>query len=130
MQGDTTNTQAIEIMTQALNSEVEAALKKLSKQPLFDPKGQDYDKTSGMSCGATNRLSIQSPEEEKETHQTNTVQSMKFCMNLDEFFDVVFQIEGKFYIKGNSVVLSARSEYFSAMFNSQHKFKETSDNVY
>lgn len=51
-------------------------------------------------------------------------------MNLDEFFDVVFQIENQFYIKGNSVVLSARSEYFKAMFNPEHKFREISDTLY
>tara|TARA_B110000285_G_C14830743_1_gene470765 strand:- start:478 stop:720 length:243 start_codon:yes stop_codon:yes gene_type:complete len=80
-----------------------------------------------MSSDSTSRLSIQSPEEEKETKQTNTVQSMKFCMNLDEFFDVVFNLENKFFIKGNSVVLRARSDYFKAMFDTESGFRETSD---
>lgn len=42
---------------------------------------------------------------------------MKICMNLDEFYDVVFHVEDSF-IKGNSLVLKSRSQYFAAMFNS------------
>lgn len=71
-----------------------------------------------------------SPEEEKDMNNTNAVQSMKFCMNLDEFFDVVFNLENKSYIKGNSLVLSARNEYFGAMFNKNHGFREVSDQDY
>ena len=60
-------------------------------------------------------------------NNTKAVQSMKICTNLDEFFDVVFNLENKSYIKGNSFVLSARSEYFKAMFSVKHGFRETSD---
>lgn len=71
--------------------------------------------------------SILSPEEEKERSNVRAIASMAFCANLDEFFDVVFNLENKCYIKGNSVVLRARSEYFKAMFSPNHGFKETSE---
>ena len=45
-------------------------------------------------------------------------------MYLDEFFDVVFEIDGS-YIKANSFVLKNRNEYFEAMFSS--RFKESKD---
>ena len=53
---------------------------------------------------------------------------MKISMNLDEFYDVVFQLEHggqKSYIKGNSLILKARSQYFKAMFNLDNGFRET-----
>lgn len=41
---------------------------------------------------------------------------MKMCMQLDEFYDVVFEVQNC-YIKGNTAILKARSQYFSAMFS-------------
>jgi hypothetical protein len=48
---------------------------------------------------------IQSPEDEKDRKQTEALQNMKICMNLDEFYDVVFKIDNKLFIKGNSQIL-------------------------
>lgn len=59
---------------------------------------------------------ILSPEEERDSNQTKALQQMKLCMHIDEFFDVVFNVD-KSLIKANSVVLKNRSEYFQAMFS-------------
>jgi hypothetical protein len=47
------------------------------------------------------------------------------CRNLDYFYDVVFVLDTNEKIRVNSAVLCARSEYFSAMFNSNYSFKES-----
>jgi len=47
---------------------------------------------------------------------------MRTSMNLDEFYDVVFKIDNKLYIKGNSQILKERSEYFRAMFSTSNGF--------
>ena len=67
---------------------------------------------------------ILSPEEDQDMEQIRATQKMKICMYLDEFFDVVFEIDGS-YIKANSFVLKNRNEYFEAMFSS--RFKESKD---
>ena len=48
------------------------------------------------------------------------------CRNLDHFFDVVFELDGKHLIRANSAVLQVRCEYFRAMFNSKYSFSESS----
>ena len=48
---------------------------------------------------------------------------MKQCMQLDIFYDVVFQVEDS-YIKGNSGILRRRSQYFSSMLSNKNNFKE------
>jgi hypothetical protein len=50
--------------------------------------------------------------------------SMLQCRNLDEFHDIVFSVDGS-YIKANSIVLSARSEYFSSMLSKKYQFRES-----
>ena len=47
------------------------------------------------------------------------------CRNLDYFYDVVFVLDSSEKIRVNSAVLCARSDYFKAMFNSGHSFKES-----
>lgn len=49
---------------------------------------------------------------------------------MDEFYDVVFNIDNKSYIKGNSAVLKARSEFFNSMFKKSHDFKESNEKCY
>lgn len=44
------------------------------------------------------------------------------CRNLDYFYDVVFELDGKHLIRGNIAVLSTRCEYFRVMFNSRYSF--------
>jgi hypothetical protein len=44
-------------------------------------------------------------------------------MILDEFYDVIFEVENSF-IKGNSLILQARSLYFRKMFSRENKFNE------
>ena len=48
------------------------------------------------------------------------------CRNLDHFFDVVFELDGKHLIRANSAVLQVRCEYFRVMFNSHYSFQESS----
>jgi hypothetical protein len=50
---------------------------------------------------------------------------MMKCRNLDYFYDVVFVLDSNEKIRVNSAVLSARSEYFKAMFSSTFGFKES-----
>lgn len=66
---------------------------------------------------------IRSPEEERDDKQSLAIEEMRICMNLDEFFDVVFQVENC-YIKSNTHILKARSQYFAAMFSKQNGFQE------
>lgn len=47
------------------------------------------------------------------------------CRNLDYFYDVVFELDGKHLIRGNIAVLSTRCEYFRVMFNSRYSFQES-----
>ena len=68
---------------------------------------------------------IQSPEEEKDQKHTYALENMKICMNLDEFYDVVFHVENS-YIKANSTVIKRRCEYFQAMLNKNNCFSEIS----
>ena len=65
---------------------------------------------------------IQAPEDEKDRKQAEALQNMRTCMNLDEFYDVVFKIDNKLFIKGNSQILKQRSEYFRAMFSASNGF--------
>ena len=48
------------------------------------------------------------------------------CRNLDHFFDVVFELDGKHLIKANRAILLARCEYFRIMFDSKYSFRESS----
>lgn len=50
-------------------------------------------------------------------------------MNIDEFFDVVFLVDNC-YIKSNSHILKARSQYFAAMFRHQNGFNEIQSQHY
>lgn len=51
-------------------------------------------------------------------------------MNIDSFYDVVFNLDGQCYIRGNTCILRARSEYFRAMFDRNTKWKETQSKMY
>lgn len=117
----------MEHMNEAMKTEIAIHVQKLEKKQQFDSRGNGIEKCNGSNLVATGRPSILSPEEEKERTNVGAVASMAFCANLDEFFDVVFNLENKCYIKGNSVVLRARSEYFRAMFDRSHGFKEVSE---
>ena len=87
---------------------MKANLKELCKQIKFDFKEIAKTKSSHDF--------IQSPEEEKDGKHTENQEQMRVCMALDEFYDVVFQVENS-YIKGVSTVLIHRCPYFEAMFN-------------
>jgi len=54
---------------------------------------------------------------------------MLICSNLDEFYDVIFHV-GSSYIKGNTSVLKARSQYFEAMLSVRHGYLESSGPIY
>ena len=47
------------------------------------------------------------------------------CRNLDHFFDVVFELDGKHLMRANSAVLLTRCEYFRVMFNAKYGFQES-----
>ena len=66
-----------------------------------------------------------SPEEriERQTFILHT--EMVKCRNLDYFYDVVFELDGKHMMRANSVVLNARSEYFKIMFDAKYGFRES-----
>ena len=49
------------------------------------------------------------------------------CKNLNDFYDVLFLIDDTL-IKGNSLILRARSPYFKAMLSPRYRFKESSLN--
>jgi hypothetical protein len=110
MGGDTSDPTLKEQMAAQMKVELEASMEKLTKTLLFD---------------FSSKTEIESPEQE-ENH-TLALQKMKMCMTLDEFFDIVFNLDGNSYIKGNSYVLKDRSEYFRAMLSYQNGFKEISD---
>jgi hypothetical protein len=111
MGGDTSNAEHKEEMTALMKSEMETSLGKLAETLLFDFSSKSDE---------------ESPEQE-ENH-TLALQKMKMCMTLDEFFDVVFNLDGNSYIKGNSFVLKDRSEYFRAMLS--NGFRESTDKMY
>lgn len=117
-------------MKEAMESEIAVHVRRLEKKQLFDSRGNGIEKSTASRSVASGRPSVLSPEEEKEKSNVSAVASMAFCANLDEFFDVVFNLENKCYIKGNSVVLGARSEYFRAMFDPSHGFREVSEKHY
>jgi hypothetical protein len=111
MAGDVTNTEHNAAMDNALKKELTFTLTTLSGSLLFDFSSHD---------------NLESPEQ--EGHHTVALQKMKICMTLDEFYDIVFNLDGNIYIKGNSFVLKDRSEYFRAMLN--NGFKESSEKKY
>ena len=86
------------------------------------------DKLFGNDLRTSTR-DIQSPEDERERKQVVALQQMNLCRNLDELYDVVFQIDDKCFIKGNISIFKQRSEYFRAMFSQQNGFKEASGKV-
>ena len=64
---------------------------------------------------------------------------MSFCRNLDQYFDVIFQLNdhtgnalkgsrkqnlSKSYVKGNSKILAMRSEYFRALFENNESIMQ------
>ena len=104
-------------MNAAMNKEVGQTLKDLEQSFKFD-----FSETLVKSDPTFNH--VLSPEEDQDLQQIKATQKMKICMYLDEFFDVVFEVESS-YIKANSFVLKNRNEYFDAMFS--NRFKEAKD---
>jgi hypothetical protein len=45
---------------------------------------------------------------------------MRMCMRMDEFYDLILQMDDGVCIKSNLAILKARSEYFQSMFSSSH----------
>lgn len=68
---------------------------------------------------------IQSPEDRHGELTERIICDMVKCRNLDYFYDVVFVLDSNEKIRVNSAVLSARSDYFRAMFSSCAGFKES-----
>ena len=68
---------------------------------------------------------MQSPEDRIDKENAKMMTEMGKCRNLDYFFDVVFELDGKHLIKANSAVLLARCEYFQIMFDSKYGFRES-----
>jgi hypothetical protein len=64
-----------------------------------------------------------SPEEQKDESQILALDDMRICMNIDEFFDIVFHVDNS-YIKAHSLILKSRSQYFAAMLNKHNNFSE------
>ena len=60
---------------------------------------------------------LASPMEKRDQKQTKALNQMKIYANLDEFYDVLIQVESSF-IKAHSIVLAARSDYFKGLFES------------
>jgi hypothetical protein len=50
--------------------------------------------------------------------------SMNQCKNLDDFHDILFQVDDS-HIKANSVVLKARCPYFHSMLSAKYHFRES-----
>ena len=73
-----------------------------------------------------NSAVVQSPEDRVDKQNLLAQAEMVKCRNLDHFFDVVFELDGKVLICANSVVLNARCEYFRIMFNMRYGFRENS----
>lgn len=105
-----------EAMSAAVKQEVESHVATLETTFKFDFKETEVKNDPTHNY-------VLSPEEEKDIGQAKAMQNMKICMYLDEFFDVVFNVDQSF-IKANSFVLKNRSEYFGAMFSSANKFRE------
>ena len=61
-----------------------------------------------------------------ERENSKMLTEMGKCRNLDYFFDVVFELDGKHLIKANSAVLFSRCEYFKIMFDTKYGFQENS----
>ena len=68
---------------------------------------------------------VQSPEDRIEKQNNIIHAEMVKCRNLDHFFDVVFELDGKHLMRANSAVLHARCEYFRVMFNAKYGFQES-----
>ena len=68
----------------------------------------------------------QSIEDHTDNQNSKMLVEMGKCRNLDYFYDVVFELDGRHRIMANSAVLLARCEYFRIMFDSKYSFKENS----
>jgi hypothetical protein len=64
---------------------------------------------------------IQSPEDKFERLHNRALSHMNQCKNLDEFFDIIFMVEGTM-IRANSILLSARCPYFQNMLSKKYQF--------
>lgn len=62
---------------------------------------------------------VYSPEDKYEESHQKALTEMNICKNLDEFYDVVFDVDGAL-TKGNSIVLASRCEYFKTMFSRRY----------
>ena len=65
-------------------------------------------------------------EDHTDHQNSKMLVEMGKCRNLDYFYDVVFELDGRHRIMANSAVLLARCEYFRIMFDSKYSFKENS----
>ena len=82
-------------------------------------------KTAQKTSNQFNKIEntvIQSPEDRIDRENSKILAEMGKCRNLDYFFDVVFELDGKHLIKANSAVLFSRCEYFKIMFDTKYGF--------
>ena len=69
-------------------------------------------------------VNVLSPEDRQERKQSEALECINQCKNLNDFYDVLFLIDDTL-IKGNSLIMRARSPYFAAMLSPTHRFRET-----
>ena len=82
-------------------------------------KLKQMEKTHKVDIQDLESEAILSPEDtlqmERHKQARKAYKSLSRCKHIDEFHDVVFEIEGT-YVKAYSIVLSARCDYFKGMF--------------
>ncbi len=67
---------------------------------------------------------IQSPEDKYERLHHKALSHMNQCKNLDEFHDIIFNVDNTL-IKANSLILVTRCSYFRHMLSNKYSFLES-----
>jgi BTB/POZ domain len=75
-------------------------------------------------CDIQTEANVLSPEDKSEMSQCEALDRINQCKNLNDFFDVLFMVDDTL-IKGNSLILKARSPYFAAMLSNSYGFRES-----
>ena len=106
--------QIMKQLTPENHRQIDSALAQFEREWYFDLEELNY---SGES--------VLSPEDKINGQSEKILCDMIKCRNLDYFYDVVFVLDSNEKIRVNSAVLSARSEYFRAMFSSRYSYRES-----
>jgi len=92
-----------------------------TQQQQLKARVDSLEQTVKVDFSQVEDVSVQSAEDKYERLHSKALSHMNQCKNLDEFHDVVFLVEGSL-IKANSLILSARCDYFKSMLSSKYKF--------